>query len=204
MIDTLMKHKKAAARLNLADRIGLEPEKYATLTLHRPSNVDDKDTLQGILEALSQIAKELPIVFPIHPRTKKMADLFGLSHYFSNGSEVKGIWTTDPLGYLEFLHLNMRAKMVFTDSGGLQEETTVLCIPCITMRENTERPITCEIGTNVIVGNKPDNILAAAEKILNGSNIRGKVPEKWDGKAATDCGMLACECLATRYKPLMY
>jgi UDP-N-acetylglucosamine 2-epimerase (non-hydrolysing) len=184
MIDTLMKHKKAAARLNLADRIGLEPEKYATLTLHRPSNVDDKDTLQGILEALSQIAKELPIVFPIHPRTKKMADLFGLSYYFSNGSKVKGIWTTDPLGYLEFLHLNMRAKMVLTDSGGLQEETTVLCIPCITMRENTERPITCEIGTNVIVGNKPDNILAAAKKILNGSNISGKVPEKWDGKAA--------------------
>jgi UDP-N-acetylglucosamine 2-epimerase (non-hydrolysing) len=184
MIDTLMKHKKAAARLNFADRIGLEPEKYATLTLHRPSNVDDKDTLQGILEALSQIAKELPIVFPIHPRTKKMADLFGLSHYFSNGSKVKGIWTTDPLGYLEFLHLNMRAKMVLTDSGGLQEETTVLCIPCITMRENTERPITCEIGTNVIVGNNPDNILAAAEKILNGSNISGKVPEKWDGKAA--------------------
>lgn len=104
--------------------------------------------------------------------------------YFSNGSKVKGIWTTDPLGYLEFLHLNMRAKMVLTDSGGLQEETTVLCIPCITMRENTERPITCEVGTNVIVGNKPDNILTAAEKILNGSNISGKVPEKWDGKAA--------------------
>ena len=179
-----MKHKKAAARLNFADRIGLEPEKYATLTLHRPSNVDDKDTLQGILKALSQIAKELPIVFPIHPRTKKMADLFGLSHYFSNGSKVKGIWTTDPLGYLEFLHLNMRAKMVLTDSGGLQEETTVLRIPCITMRENTEGPITCDIGTNVIVGNKPDNILTAAEKILNGSNISGKVPEKWEGKAA--------------------
>jgi len=184
MIDTLMKHKKAAAKLDLADRLGLEPGKYATLTLHRPSNVDDKDTLRGILEVLSQIAKKLPIIFPIHPRTKKMADLFGLSHYFSNGNRVEGIWTVEPLGYLDFLHLNMQAKMVLTDSGGLQEETTVLGIPCITMRENTERPITCEIGTNVIVGNKPDRILSAAEKILNDSRPKGGTPEKWDGKAA--------------------
>jgi len=184
MIDTLMKHKEAAARLDLAGRLGLEPGKYATLTLHRPSNVDDKNILHGILEALSQIARDIPIVFPIHPRTKKMADLFELSHYFSNGGKVEGIWTVDPLGYLDFLHLNMQAKMVFTDSGGLQEETTVLGIPCVTMRENTERPITCEIGTNVIVGNRPDNILAATEKILNGARQKGRVPEKWDGKAA--------------------
>lgn len=184
MIDTLMKHKKAAAKLDLAGRLGLEPGKYATLTLHRPSNVDDKDTLQGILEALSQIARKLPIVFPIHPRTKKMADLFGFSHYFSDGEKVEGIWTVEPLGYLDFLHLNMHAKMALTDSGGLQEETTVLGIPCITMRENTERPITCEIGTNVIVGNKSDSILAAAGKILNGTTPKGRTPEKWDGKAA--------------------
>jgi len=184
MIDTLMKHKKAAAKLDLADRLGLESGKYATLTMHRPSNVDDKDTLHGILEALTQISRKLPIVFPIHPRTKKMADIFGLSHYFSSGGRVKGIWTTAPLPYLDFLHLNMQAKMVLTDSGGLQEETTVLGIPCITMRENTERPITCEIGTNVIVGNKPDSILAAAEKILNGARPKGRTPEKWDGKAA--------------------
>jgi len=184
MIDTLTKHKKAAAKLDLANRLGLEPGKYATLTLHRPSNVDDNNTLHGILEVLSQIAKRLPIVFPIHPRTKKMVDLFGLSHYFSNSSRVEGIWTVEPLGYLDFLHLNMHAKMAFTDSGGLQEETTILGIPCITMRENTERPITCEIGTNVIVGNKPDSILSAAEKILNGIKPKSKVPEKWDGKAA--------------------
>lgn len=184
MIDTLMKHKKAAAKLDLADKFGLEPGKYATLTLHRPSNVDDKNTLQEILEALTQIARELPIVFPIHPRTRKMADLFGLSHYFSSGNRAEGIWTVEPLGYLDFLHLNMHAKMVLTDSGGLQEETTVLGIPCITMRENTERPVTCEIGTNVIVGNKPDSILAAAEKIFHSTGIKGKIPEKWDGKAA--------------------
>ena len=184
MIDTLMKHKEAAARLDLAGRLGLEPGKYATLTLHRPSNVDDKNILHGILEALSQIARDIPIVFPIHPRTKKMADLFELSHYFSNNGKVEGIWTVEPMGYLEFLHLNMGARMVFTDSGGLQEETTVLGIPCVTMRENTERPITCEIGTNVIVGNRPDNILAATEKILNGARQKGRVPEKWDGRAA--------------------
>ncbi len=184
MIDTLMKHRKAAAKLDLAERLGLEPGKYATLTLHRPSNVDNKDTLHGILESLSQIARELPIVFPIHPRTRKMADIFGLSHYFSDGERAEGIWTVEPLGYLDFLHLYMQAKMVLTDSGGLQEETTVLDIPCITMRETTERPITCDIGTNVIVGNKPDSILAAAEKILNGTTPKGRIPEKWDGKAA--------------------
>ena len=184
MIDTLIKHKKAAAKLDLADKLGLEPREYATLTLHRPSNVDDKNTFHGILKALSKIAGDLPIVFPIHPRTKKMADLFGFSHYFSDGDRIKGIWTVDPLGYLDFLHLNMQAKMVLTDSGGLQEETTVLGIPCITMRENTERPITCEIGTNVIVGNKTESILAAAEKILNGARPKGRTPEKWDGKAA--------------------
>ena len=184
MIDTLVKHRKAAVKLDLLGRLGLESGKYATLTLHRPSNVDDKNILCGILEALSQIASRLPIVFPIHPRTKKMADLFGFSHYFSNGGKVKGIWTVEPLGYLDFLQLNMNAKMALTDSGGLQEETTVLGIPCITMRENTERPITCEIGTNVIVGSKPGNILAAAEKILNGSRPKGRTPDKWDGRAA--------------------
>lgn len=184
MIDTLLKHREMASRLNLMDQWGLEPGKYATLTLHRPSNVDDRATLEGILEALSEIARDLPIVFPIHPRTRKMVEQFGLSHRLSNGNQVRGIWVTEPLGYLEFLHLNMNARMVLTDSGGLQEETTVLGVPCITLRENTERPITCEEGTNVIVGNRKENILAAARKVLQGGISQGKVPEKWDGKAA--------------------
>jgi len=152
--------------------------------MHRPSNVDDKDTLVGILEALSSIGQELPILFPIHPRTRKMVEKFGLEHFFAGPENDKGIHLLEPLGYLEFLHLNMNARLVLTDSGGLQEETTVLGVPCITMRHNTERPVTCEVGTNVIVGNRPDKILAAAEQILHGETLQGSVPEKWDGKAA--------------------
>lgn len=113
-----------------------------------------------------------------------MVEKFGLSHYLNEGGPVAGIWITEPLGYLEFLHLNMYARLVLTDSGGLQEETTVLGVPCITMRHNTERPITCEVGTNVIVGNRGKKILAAAEDVLNGQGAAGSVPEKWDGKSA--------------------
>lgn len=184
MIDTLCKHRSMAKELGLMDQLGLEPGGYATMTLHRPSNVDDRATLQGILDALSTITKEVPIVFPIHPRTRKMVENFGLDGYFKNGSGKKGIRCVEPLGYLEFLHLNMHARMVLTDSGGLQEETTVLGVPCITMRENTERPITCEEGTNVIVGNRKENILAAAMNVIEGRAATGRVPEKWDGKAA--------------------
>lgn len=184
MIDTLMKHLKMAAGLDVVGKMGLTPGKYATLTMHRPSNVDDRASLEGILGALEKISGDLPIVFPIHPRTRKMAEQFGLNHYFANGVEVKGIWLTEPLGYLEFLHLNMHAKMALTDSGGLQEETTVLGVPCITMRHNTERPITCEVGTNVIVGNDPEKILLAARRVMSGEWRRGEIPEKWDGHAA--------------------
>jgi len=184
MIDTLLKHRALSARLGLLEQYGLQPGSYATLTLHRPSNVDDPAILQGILEALTEIARELPIVFPIHPRTRKMAEQFGLSRYFTSGPQVKGIWVTEPLGYLEFLHLNMHAKLVLTDSGGLQEETTVLGIPCITLRHNTERPITCEVGTNILVGNDPAAIFAAARSVLAGQAVSGRVPELWDGRAA--------------------
>lgn len=184
MIDTLLKHRAMASQLDIGTRLGVTSGHYATLTLHRPSNVDDKATLQGILEALQEISQELPIIFPIHPRTRKMAEQFGLSHFFTEGDEVRGIWLTEPLGYLEFLHLNMHARMVLTDSGGLQEETTVLGVPCITMRHNTERPITCEIGSNIIVGNDRGKILAAARTILQGDALSGQVPEKWDGHAA--------------------
>jgi UDP-N-acetylglucosamine 2-epimerase (non-hydrolysing) len=170
----------------MRDQMGLVSGGYATLTMHRPSNVDEKEVFEGILEALSEIASEMPVVFPIHPRTRKMVQQFGLEHYFQNGEQVqdKGIWLTEPLGYLEFLHLNMGARLVLTDSGGLQEETTVLGVPCITLRHNTERPITCEEGTNVIVGNRKEKILAAAQAVLNNQGQPGKVPEKWDGHAA--------------------
>jgi UDP-N-acetylglucosamine 2-epimerase (non-hydrolysing) len=184
MIDTLLKHKAMALELDVLSKLGLEKKGYATLTMHRPSNVDAKDTLEEILKALGTISRDLPIIFPIHPRTRKMVEKFGLSHYLNEGGPVAGIWITEPLGYLEFLHLNMYARLVLTDSGGLQEETTVLGVPCITMRHNTERPITCEVGTNVIVGNRGKKILAAAEDVLNGQGAAGSVPEKWDGKSA--------------------
>jgi UDP-N-acetylglucosamine 2-epimerase (non-hydrolysing) len=113
-----------------------------------------------------------------------MVESFNLTHFFNRGNAIEGIWITEPLGYLEFLHLNMNATMVLTDSGGLQEETTVLGVPCITMRPNTERPITCEVGSNVMVGSNKDDILAQAKKILNGEAKQGTIPEKWDGRAA--------------------
>jgi UDP-N-acetylglucosamine 2-epimerase (non-hydrolysing) len=184
MIDTLLKHLDLARRLRLTERWGLTPGRYATLTLHRPSNVDDSDTLEGILSALHEVARERPIVFPIHPRTRKMIDAFGLKHYCSSSDTPNGLWMTEPLGYLELLHLNLHAEMVITDSGGLQEETTVLGVPCITLRDNTERPITCEMGTNFVVGNKRADILRQLLAVRAGQAPRGQVPEKWDGRAA--------------------
>ena len=184
MIDTLIKHKAKAKNLKLQQNLGLKKKNYATLTLHRPSNVDDKGTLLGILEALQEISNKLPIVFPIHPRTKKMVDEFGLAHFFNSVNPVNGLWVTEPLGYLEFLHLNMDARMILTDSGGLQEESTVLGVPCITLRDNTERPITCTQGTNELVGNDKERIIDAANRVLLGDVATGRVPEKWDGKTA--------------------
>jgi UDP-N-acetylglucosamine 2-epimerase (non-hydrolysing) len=184
MIDTLLKHLERARGLDLCERWGLRPRGFVTLTLHRPSNVDDLATLRGILEALAEIGKRMPIIFPTHPRTRKMVEQFGLTQYFSTAAKPQGLWMTEPLGYFEFLHLNMHAAMVITDSGGLQEEATVLGVPCITLRNNTERPITCEVGTNFIAGVSRENILRHAFRILNGDTPLGKVPEKWDGKTA--------------------
>ncbi len=113
-----------------------------------------------------------------------MVELFGLSHYLNDSEKVSGIWLTEPMGYLEFLHLNMNAQLVLTDSGGLQEEATVLGVPCVTMRHNTERPITCEIGTNVIVGNSGEKILAAAKDAFSNEGAKKQIPEKWDGRSA--------------------
>lgn len=184
MIDTLLKHKQMAASLDVLQRLGLKRGEYANLTLHRPSNVDNRTTFSGILEALRTLSKSVPIVFPIHPRTRKMAEQYDLMHYFNDGEQVKGIWLTEPFGYLEFLHLNMHAKMVLTDSGGLQEETTVLGVPCITLRHNTERQITCDVGTNIIAGCNPEKILSAAQMVYDGQWREGEIPEKWDGHAA--------------------
>lgn len=189
MIDTLLKHRERARGLGTFKRLGLQEHQYIAMTLHRPGNVDDAGTLRGIMEALQEVGSRIPILFPIHPRTAKMIAAFGLDHFMrpvvaGNGALGPGLWTTEPLGYLDFLNVNMHSRLVLTDSGGLQEETTVLGVPCVTMRPNTERPITCEMGTNRIVGNDPERIKAAVAEILDQERPACRIPPKWDGKAA--------------------
>jgi UDP-N-acetylglucosamine 2-epimerase (non-hydrolysing) len=184
MIDTLLKHVALARKLTLRHELALDSGDYATLTLHRPSNVDDRGALQGILEALHEIGKELPIIFPVHPRTRKKIAEFGLARFLGGEASPKGLRPIAPLPYLEFLHLNAGARMILTDSGGLQEESTVLGVPCLTLRTNTERPITCTEGTNQLVGADKARILAAARQVLSGGAPKGRAPEHWDGKAA--------------------
>ena len=181
MIDTLMKLKPKAEKLNaqLAS-YGIKKGGYTLLTLHRPSNVDDKVTLLRIIKALNKIAKHLPVVFPIHPRTQKRIEQFNLKRYF----ETSKIILTKPLGYLENLNLMLNSKFVLTDSGGIQEETTVLKIPCLTLRENTERPVTATVGSNTVVGTNTEKILNEFDKIMSNKYKKGSVPKYWDGKAS--------------------
>ncbi|KXK01785.1 MAG: UDP-N-acetylglucosamine 2-epimerase [Acidobacteria bacterium OLB17] len=180
MIDSLLEHLKACERSQIRETLGLVEKGYAVTTLHRPSNVDGRETLVGLVGALAEISERLPIVFPIHPRTRQRIEEFGLEKAISSAN----IKMVEPLGYLDFLRLYSGAKLVLTDSGGLQEETTVLGIPCLTLRENTERPITIEMGTNVLVGVDPEKILAAAYASLDGPPGDFKIPPLWDGKAA--------------------
>lgn len=178
MIDTLLAQRERARESSILERLDLEPGAYAALTLHRPSNVDSRETLAGILSALGRIAKRLPIVFPVHPRTRGRIEEFGLT-------VPEGLRLIDPLGYLDFLRLYSESRLVLTDSGGIQEETTALGIPCLTLRENTERPITVSEGTNRVVGADPERIVTTAGAILDGAiSSAGRVPELWDGRAA--------------------
>ncbi|MFH1996936.1 MAG: UDP-N-acetylglucosamine 2-epimerase (non-hydrolyzing) [Candidatus Omnitrophota bacterium] len=155
------------------------PTDYAVVTLHRPSNVDNKDVFERISQALKKIAEDIPVIFPVHPRTKKQIDAFGFDRYYEDN-----ITLADPMGYLDFLRLYSAARFVMTDSGGIQEETTVLDIPCLTIRENTERPITIERGTNILVGTVRDAIVREARKILRGDRKRKQELKYWDGAAA--------------------
>ncbi|GAB4342162.1 MAG: UDP-N-acetylglucosamine 2-epimerase (non-hydrolyzing) [Desulfobulbaceae bacterium] len=184
MIDTLRHHEKKAGQCGLLEKWHLRKGGYCVLTMHRPSNVDDPEILAGLLGVFAEIAREMPVLFPMHPRTGKMIAEFGLEHFLRSGGRVEGIWCTEPLGYLEFLHLTMNARLVLTDSGGLQEETTVLGVPCVTLRWNTERPITIEEGTNQLAGNDPSQVRDAVHRVLEGNLPVGRIPEKWDGKAA--------------------
>lgn len=180
MIDTLLRHREAAAKSDIRFRLGIHRATgYVLVTLHRPSNVDDPAKLSGILRALAELACETPVVFPIHPRTRKNAIEAGL------GPELNRLVTIDPLGYLEFLNLMSNAGAVITDSGGVQEETTVLGVPCITVRENTERPVTVSFGTNQLVGTDPAAVLRAVRGALHGPRPECRLPAMWDGQAAS-------------------
>lgn len=181
MVDTLLKHRERAEDLGEWRRHGLEPRSYGVVTLHRPSNVDDQPVFEGILSALETIAEELPLLFPVHPRTRKMAMTYGLWERMSRWPHTHLL---EPLGYLEMLSLTSRAAMILTDSGGLQEEAVVLGVPCITLRDNTERPITVRVGANQVVGSVPEAIVRAARAIRVDGRSGFPVPEKWDGRAA--------------------
>lgn len=176
MIDTLLASLNRAEHSDVLERFGLVPRAYAVATLHRPSNVDDPDRLRGLVSALSGLAQSLPVVFPIHPRTRQ--------HLEQGGWEVPGLLLLPPLGYFDFLRLMSQARLVLTDSGGIQEETTILNVPCLTLRENTERPITVEQGTNRLVGVEPQAILAAARQAVAAPPSAPRAPDLWDGKAA--------------------
>lgn len=183
MIDTLLACSAAAQRLEFHKRFGLTPRGYATLTLHRPSNVEERNVFAGIIEVIAELGREMPVIFPIHPRSRKRAEEFGLVDLFRRDPSRPGIHLTEPLGYIEFLSLNSQAQLVLTDSGGLQEETTILGVPCVTIRENTERPITVSEGTNRLAGTRPEGIRKAIGEARSQTG-RPSRPEKWDGRAA--------------------
>jgi UDP-N-acetylglucosamine 2-epimerase (non-hydrolysing) len=181
MIDTLYSSLDRSRGSDLLERLKLDPGAFCVMTLHRPSNVDDRETLAGILNAVETIQKQIPVVFPIHPRTRARIDEFGLGRLTAR---MSGLMLTDPLGYLDFLNLYSNSRLVLTDSGGIQEETTVLGIPCLTLRDTTERPITITQGTNRLVGNNPQTIKAEALAVLEGARQPAQIPELWDGKTA--------------------
>jgi UDP-N-acetylglucosamine 2-epimerase (non-hydrolysing) len=188
MIDTLFRHLPTATLDRVADRVNVKTGCYAVLTLHRPSNVDVRETFESILSAVSAIASDMPVVFPVHPRTQTRMKEFGLNEL------LQGVQLTGPLGYIDFLSLTSHAKVVLTDSGGLQEESTALGIPCLTLRENTERPVTVTNGTNTVVGTDTANILAGYRRATTGQ-VPTRRPELWDGLTGTRIASVLQRCL---------
>ncbi len=181
MIDVLLRNKEKAKDSNILDELGLSSDDYTVLTLHRPANVDNTKVLGGILDAIDVIQKRMPVVFPIHPRTRNSLSSTSLGQRIE---DMRNVHLTEPLSYLDFLKLMSSATVVLTDSGGIQEETTILKVPCLTLRKNTERPITVEIGSNQIVGTATDAIVAAFERTMSGKNAEPQIPPLWDGHAA--------------------
>jgi UDP-N-acetylglucosamine 2-epimerase (non-hydrolysing) len=181
MIDSLIMFREKAKSSAVLDQLHLTPRQYTLVTLHRPVNVDNKQNLEKILEVFERIAERSKIVFPVHPRTRKMMEQFGLGKRLS---EIKNLLLTEPIGYLDFLCLMDNAALILTDSGGIQEESTFLRVPCLTLRENTERPVTVEIGSNQIMGLNVEKIIGKGMDVFDGKPKIGMVPELWDGKAA--------------------
>jgi UDP-N-acetylglucosamine 2-epimerase (non-hydrolysing) len=178
MIDTLFRQLEVSRQSRVLEQLELRSREFVVLTLHRPANVDDAQVLGPLLLAVGEIAGQMPVIFPAHPRTQARIREFGFS-------VPDGVHVLSPMGYIDFLRLWSNARLVLTDSGGLQEETTALGIPCLTLRENTERPITVELGTNRVVGCDPARVTAAAREILSSSTERpARIPELWDGRAA--------------------
>ncbi len=182
MIQSLLRYRQKAERSQILAELGLNRGEYCLLTLHRPSNVDQRETFQSILEALVCIQHKIKVVFPVHPRTQKQMKQFGFDNTMTQSSN--NLIITNPFGYLDFLCLEMNAKFLLTDSGGLQEESTFFGIPCLTLRENTERPVTVTQGTNILVGTDPTRIVKESLDILKGNGKRGEVPELWDERVA--------------------
>lgn len=182
MIDSLFYNLEKSKGSNVREKLNLIENEYAVLTLHRPSNVDEQETLTNLLDAIITISEKIPVIFPVHPRTRNNIEKFGLAERV----EKSNIHLIDPLGYIDFMRLYSGAKLVLTDSGGLQEETTALGIKCLTLRENTERPITITHGSNILVGTNPEKIKSVAFEALSNetNNLDEKIPPLWDGKAA--------------------
>jgi len=180
MIDTLLQHRERARQSTVLEDFSLDEGGYAVLTLHRPSNVDDPVVLGRLLDVLDVVQSDMPVLFPVHPRTRAKLEDFGLAARVAAMKELRLI---EPLGYLDFLRLMSSARIVLTDSGGIQEETTILQVPCLTLRDNTERPVTVELGTNRIVGQDPAKILAVYRELMT-RKTSGQPPPLWDGHAS--------------------
>jgi UDP-N-acetylglucosamine 2-epimerase (non-hydrolysing) len=179
MIDTLLKNKAKTANSDILEKLNIANTDYAVLTLHRPSNVDNLEIFSRLLEAVNTIGKDMPIIFPVHPRTRKyLAELPG------GFGKSEGFIITNPLGYLDFLKLISNARLVLTDSGGIQEETTILKVPCLTLRGNTERPATVEAGSNIIAGTEPQRIIQCYKQIMKIDRQEIAAPPLWDGLAS--------------------
>jgi len=181
MIDTLQRNVAKAKKSVILDKLKLNGDRFAVLTLHRPSNVDNPQVFGQIIDALGVIQEDMPVIFPIHPRTKNNLRLTALGERVA---EIPGLRLIDPLGYLDFLKLMSSASVVLTDSGGIQEETTILKVPCLTLRKNTERPITVKCGSNQLVGVETEDIINAYRNVANGVNMAYEAPPFWDGRAA--------------------